>query len=134
MKKICNLGKKQKNIIVHVRSLSAPLGADFCCAAQKTAVIPRPGMGAAALVLQGREQGRRFSLVTFFVHTKKVTPRAMPVSEKISPQGKAFSLTSINDFALRNLEQWRYNSLKLVETLIGMISRCEILNNGVITR
>ena len=37
-----------------------------------------------------------------------------------------------SDFALRNLEQWRYNEKGVVETLSGMILRCEILNNGVI--
>ena len=34
--------------------------------------------------------------------------------------------------SMTNPEQWRYNSVLLVETLLGMISRCEILNNGVI--
>ena len=39
---------------------------------------------------------------------------------------------------MANLEQRRYNKAEderifcLVETLMGMISRCEILNNGVI--
>ena len=36
---------------------------------------------------------------------------------------------------MENLEQWRYNTKgQRVETLIGMISLCEILNNGVIMK
>ena len=50
------------------------------------------------------------------------------------PQGVPvfFYNAIVQDFALRNLEQWRYNEKGIVETLSGMISRCEILNNGVI--
>jgi len=47
-----------------------PPAAHFHQAGTKSPQTPRPGMGAAALVLQGREQGRLFSLVTFFVNTK----------------------------------------------------------------
>jgi|GEM_PF-2234401 len=39
------------------------------------------------------------------------------------------------DIPVENPEQWRYNTKgQRVETLIGMISLCDILNNGVITQ
>ena len=55
----------------------------------KATVIPAPRDGRRATRSQGWEQVALFSLVTFFVNTKKVTPRAYLVSPQPCRKYKA---------------------------------------------